>query len=49
MRREATAEDYDAEYGRTAALLGDRLGPPDPAGPWPYEDVDAPARQAART
>lgn len=49
VRREATAEDYDAEYGRAAALLGDRLGPPDPAGPWPYEDVDAPARHVRWT
>ncbi|SNT01816.1 hypothetical protein [Actinacidiphila glaucinigra] len=41
VRGEATEADYDAEYLRMAALLRDRLGEPEPAGPWPYQDIDA--------
>jgi hypothetical protein len=41
VRHEATAEDYDTEYQRVAALLRDRLGEPEPAGHWAYKDIDA--------
>ncbi|MYX34004.1 MULTISPECIES: hypothetical protein [unclassified Streptomyces] len=41
VRGEATAADYDAEYLRVAALLRERLGEPEAAGPWPYPDIDA--------
>ncbi|MFG2305766.1 hypothetical protein [Actinacidiphila glaucinigra] len=41
VRGEATAADYDAEYLRVAALLRERLGEPEPASSWPYEDIDA--------
>ncbi|MFF7677760.1 hypothetical protein [Actinacidiphila glaucinigra] len=41
VRGEAMAADYDAEYLRVAALLRERLGEPEAAGPWPYEDIDA--------
>ncbi|MDX3234947.1 hypothetical protein PV392_04460 [Streptomyces sp. ME03-5709C] len=45
VRRATSVEDCDAAYGRLAALLGDRLGTPDPAGrPWPYEEAGAPIR-----